>query len=137
MEGSLHQLLKEVAVGELEREGYDLFLEPLESPLERLVWRFYRPDILGLMCNETMSSLILVECETNPRMRRMIEKISKLRQSFAFQKRLNEEHLLRLLLVIPPGVLHRVARPKIRGFWEIWVVSRTGSIIHRIPRFQI
>jgi hypothetical protein len=136
VESSFHQLLKEVASDELEKEGYDLYVEPSEPPEERLAWRFYRPDILGLMHSQTMLSLVFVECETNPRMRRISGKISKIRRSFVAQKRLNEDHLLRLLLVIPPGVLHRVVNSKIRRTCEIWIVNKSGNIIHKIPKSE-
>jgi len=136
VEGRFHQLLKEVALSELGKEGFELYVEPLEPPLERLDWCFYRPDILGLMCSRTRLSLVLVECETNPTTRRMKGKISRIRRSFGFQKRLNENHLLRLLLVIPPGVLHRVVNSKIRRLWEIWIISETGKIIHKIPQLE-
>ena len=136
VEGSSHQLLKDVALDELGREGYDLYVEPSESPLERLVWRFYRPDILGLIRGRTLLSLVLVECETNPGLRRMMAKMAKIRRSLGLQKRLNENHLLRLLLVIPPGALHRVASSSIRRLWEIWIVNETGNILHKIPQLE-
>ena len=113
VETRLHESLKEAAFHELAKEGYDLYVEPLEPPLERLTWSFYRPDILGVICDEKELRLVVVECETNPQIRRIKRKISKIKHSFSFQKRLNEEHLFRLLLVIPYGMLHKVHNPGI------------------------
>src|SRR3990170_345463 len=102
MESELHGLLKEVICSELGKEGYHVYVEPSESPVEMLSWNYYRPDILGLICRETEFGLIIVECETNPSVKRMNEKLLKIERWLRLQKRLNEKHLFRLLLVIPP-----------------------------------
>jgi len=136
VEGSFHQLLKQTAFNELEKEGYELYVEPSEPPLERIVWSLYRPDILGLTCDQATLSLVLVECETNPDTRRMMGKTLKIRRSFAVQRRLDERHLLRLLLIIPPGTLHRVSNRRVRRLWEIWIVDETGGVTYKIPQLE-
>jgi len=134
VETGLHELLKEVVFTELEREGYHLYVEPAEPPSWRLHWSQYRPDIFGVFSNEVESLFVLVECETNPGIRRIRGKISKIRCSLNIQKRLNERHVLRLLLVIPSGMLRRVNCPELRKFWDIWIINPRGEIIHKIPR---
>ena len=104
--------------------------------MERIVWSLYRPDLLGLTCDENMLSLVLVECETNPDTRRMMGKTLKIRRSFAVQRRLDERHLFRLLLVIPPGTLHRVSNRRVRRLWEIWIVDETGGVTYKIPQLE-
>jgi len=136
VESDLHGLFKEVIYNELEKEGYIIYVEPSESPLERLRWSYYRPDILGVICKETEFRLVLAECETNPKIRRIKGKASKIRRWLNFQKKLNEKHLLRFLLVIPPGMLHKVNCFEIRRLWEIWIVNHRGKIIHKIPNHE-
>ena len=133
MESRLHGILKKAVFGELEKEGYRLYLEPLEPPLERLNWSQYRPDIFGVLSDEVESKFVLVECETNPRSQRIKSKLSKIRNSLTIQKRIIESRIiLRLLLAIPSGMLHRVNYYGIRKFWEIWILNRRGEIIHKI-----
>jgi len=134
MESDLHELLKETVLDELGREGYETYVEPSDPPLERLMWSYYRPDILGVICEETVLNVVLVECETNPNVRRVKTKASKIGCTFTVQKRLNENNLLRLLLVIPAGVLHKVNHQVIRSLWEIWLVSNKGKVVYRIPK---
>lgn len=133
MESDLHGLFKEVVYDELEKEGYIIYVEPSKPPLARLRWRYYRPDILGVTWKDTELRLVLVECETNPNSRRIKGKLSKIKQWVNFQKRLNEKHHLRLLLTIPPRMLHKINCFGIRRFWEIWIVNYGGDIIHKIP----
>ncbi len=134
MESDLHEFLKEVVFSELERYGYDLYIEPSESPSGRLNWSFFRPDILGLICTKAEFRLVLVECETNPSIRRINSKMFKIRRWLTLQKRLGEKHNFRLLLVIPLGMLCKVNKLDIRRVWEIWIVNFRGEIIDKIPR---
>lgn len=135
LESELHELFKKVVLTELEREGYRLYIEPLEPPLWRLRWSFYRPDLFGILSKEFESSFVLVECETDPRIKRIKGKLSKIRGSLTIQKKLSERSvLLRLLLIIPSGMLHRVNYSEIRRFWEIWTVNQRGEIIHKIQK---
>ena len=133
MESRLHELLKEAALTELEKEGYYLYVEPSDPPSWRLNWSLYRPDIAGTLTNEVEFWFVLVECETKPNIRRIRRKISKIRKSLTFQNRLNETYLFRLLLVIPAGMLERVNYSEVRLRWEIWIVNYRGEIIHKIP----
>ena len=133
MESRLHELLKKAVFEELEKKGYNLYLEPLESPLQRLSWSKYRPDVFGVFSDDVESRFILVECETDPTIKRMKGKLSKIRHSLTIQKKLNERNiLLLLLLAIPSGFLHRVNYSDIRRFWEIWIANSRGEIIHKI-----
>lgn len=134
MESRLHELLKEAALTELGREGYYLYVEPSNPHSWRLSWSLYRPDILGTLANEAEFRFVLAECETNPRIRRIKGKISKIKRNLTFQKRLNERSFLRLLLVIPAGMLYRVNNHEVRRLWEIWIVNYRGKIIRKIPR---
>lgn len=134
MESRLHELFKRAVFTELEREGYDLYVEPLEPPLSRLNWSQYRPDVFGVLYDEAESRFVLVECETDPRIKRIKGKLSKIR-SLNIQKILNEKRVVfRLLLVIPLGMLHRVNCLEIRRFWEIWIVNYRGEIIYKIQK---
>jgi len=136
MESDLHGLLQETVLEELGREGYEIYVEPPNPPLGRLTWSSYRPDILGVIREEIGLSVVLAECETNPDVRRVKTKTSKIGRTFKMQKRLNEKHLIRLLLVIPAGALHKVNHRPIRSFWEIWIVNKKGEIIHKIPQYR-
>ena len=136
MESVLHERFKSVIYNELEKEGYDIYIEPYESPFDRLRWSYYRPDILGVICKDTEFRLVLVECETNPKIKRIKGKMSKIRRWLTFQKRLNEKHVLRLLLIIPPMMLRKVNYFEIRRLWEIWIVNKRGKIIYKIPQLE-
>jgi hypothetical protein len=134
MESRQHELLKEAALTELEKEGYYLYVEPSDPPSWRLDWSLYRPDIAGTFTNEAEFWFVLVECETNPNIKRIRRKVSKIKGRLTFQNRLNETYLFRLLLVIPAGMLNRVNCSDVRLRWEIWIVNYRGEIIHKIPR---
>jgi hypothetical protein len=134
MEGRLHRLFKRVVKKELLEEKYTVYFEPTEPPLVRLWWWSYRPDILGIISNQFVVKVVLVECETAPTSKQIVAKMSKIRQSFSLQKQLHEKHVIRLLLIIPPMTLHRINCSDIRRFWEIWIVNRFGEIAHKIPR---
>ena len=71
MESRLHEVLKEAVSSELRREGYYLYVEPSDPPFWRLNWSLYRPDVFGVFSTEAESRLVLAECETNPRVKRI------------------------------------------------------------------
>ncbi|MCJ7636256.1 MAG: hypothetical protein MUO21_02070 [Nitrososphaeraceae archaeon] len=132
--GELHEILRNSAIRELQKEGYEIIVEPADSPFQRLNWRSYRPDLLGLFSNDSDFIIIFVECETNPNIRRIMEKTFKLRQSLTLQKRINENHIFRYLLLIPSNSLARINSLEIHYFWEIWIVNQVGNVIYKIPR---
>ncbi|MCW3997848.1 MAG: hypothetical protein NWF10_04690 [Candidatus Bathyarchaeota archaeon] len=134
MEGQLHKFLKQSVALELQRKNYKLYNEPPESPFSRLWWHSYRPDILGLLSNKSVLQVILVECETKPNQKRVLEKTSQIRSVLSLQKQLYEHHTILPLLVIPPLTLHKVNCLAIRQFWEIWIVNPSGVILHKILR---
>ena len=65
MEGSFYQLLKDIVIKELEKEGYDLYIEPFKIPLDGLMWNYFRPDILGIMHEQTL--FFLLNAKRTPR----------------------------------------------------------------------
>jgi hypothetical protein len=134
VETRLHNLLKGVVLNELEREGYDLYIEPPKPPTPRLKWNSYRPDILGILSSKTEFRLILVECEVNPRKRSVKLKELKIRSFLTLQKKLNEVCNTRLLLVIPSGKLRAINASAIRKLWNIWIISIDGRVAHKIPK---
>jgi hypothetical protein len=133
LESQLHLTFKRCVMKELLAEGYNLYAEPLVSPVKRLSWSTYRPDIFGLQMTPNAFKLIFVECETAPTQTKISKKTEQVKTALQFQKRLNEFHHLRSLLVIPPLTFNKVNSTIIRRFWEIWVINRQGSIIHKIP----
>jgi hypothetical protein len=133
MEEKLHKLFKRVVTKELLKEDYAVYIEPAESPMERLWWGPYRPDVLGVISTNSLFKVALVECETTPARKRIMAKASKIKQTLTLQKRLNERHVICPLLIIPPMNLGRVNCSPIRSFWEIWIVNRRGMIVHKIP----
>lgn len=132
-ETAFHKLLKRTVMSELLREGYVLYAEPTEAPIERLHWDSFRPDILGINSTKDEIRLVLVECETNPSKTRVLQKTWQMQQTFSLQTRLNERQAIRPLLIIPPLTLHRVNISAIRRFWEMWIISQRGDIIHKLP----
>lgn len=133
MESAQHTLLKRAAMNELTLDGYSLFVEPTYPPVKMLRWSAYRPDVLGVIYNESETRLALAECETAPRTGRVREKASKIEGTITLQKRLDEEHSIRPILVIPWGRLGKMMYPGIRKLWEIWLVDHAGHV-NRIPR---
>jgi hypothetical protein len=133
LEGQLHLIFKQCVMKELLAEGYILYAEPLGSPVKRISWSAYRPDILGLHVTPNTFKLVFVECETAPTKTRVSQKMERIKTSFRFQKRLNESHQLRSLLIIPPLTLNKINCKTIRSFWEIWIINQQGTIIHKIP----
>ncbi|MCW4037584.1 MAG: hypothetical protein NWF13_02480 [Candidatus Bathyarchaeota archaeon] len=133
MEEKLHKLFKRVVSKELLKEDYAVYIEPAESPMERLWWGPYRPDVLGIISKKSLFKVALAECETTPTRNRIMAKAAKIKQTLTLQKRLNERHVICPLLIIPPMKLGRINCSPIRSFWEIWIVNRRGMIVHKIP----
>ena len=136
MPENLHQTLKKAAASELKREGYELFFEPAYSPIKRLHWFAYRPDIMGLKSEDHELKLAFVECETSPRPRKMNDKTYKIRSSLNLQKCLDEGHSFRFLLVIPMGTLSRTLCPDIRGLWEVWTVNNLAEVVTKLSKSE-
>jgi len=136
MEGKIHKLLKHAARKELKNQKYTLYHEPIESPLNRLFWHSYRPDILGVQKMCSIFKVVLVECETKPNKNRVLKKSAQIKRVFSLQQQLNEKHAILPLLVIPFKNLHKVNCLEIRSFWEIWIVNHLGEIMHKISRIQ-
>ena len=134
MEGHLHKFLKHTVGQELQNQNYTLHYEPLESPLSRLWWHSYRPDILATLSSNFNLKVVLVECETQPNRKRVLTKTAQIQQSLSLQKRLHENTSILPLLVIPPANLYKIICSAIRRFWEIWIVNRAGEIKHKISR---
>ena len=132
MEGKLHRVLKEVGVRELRVDGYEIYVEPPQSPDERLAWTLYRPDILGIDSESGETRFAIAECETAPNASRILDKTSKI-GSLTLQKRLNEKHVFRFILIILPGLSNRALYPDMRRLWEIWIVNSEGDVCHKIP----
>ncbi|MCW4041753.1 MAG: hypothetical protein NWE83_13515, partial [Candidatus Bathyarchaeota archaeon] len=95
MESQLHLIFKQCAMKELLAEGYILYAEPLASPVKRITWFAYRPDIFGLHVTQNLFKLVFVECETAPTKTKVSKKTTQIKTTFRFQKRLNELHHLR------------------------------------------
>lgn len=136
IESHLHKLLKNAVAKELHKIDFTLYFESPFSPVRRLWWTSYRPDILGILEDESRLHIILVECETNPMKRRILKKANKIKKAFALQKRLNENHSILPLLAIPPLNLHKINSRKIREFWEIWIINQFNEVIHKLYRIK-
>jgi hypothetical protein len=134
MEGQLHKLLKETVAKELENQNFKLYYEPSESPLNRVSWYSYRPDILGICVKNSTLQIMLVECETKPNQKRILEKTSQIKKVFSLQKQLWEYHKIIPILAIPVLNLYKVNCTRIRKFWEIWIVNQSGRLLHKIFR---
>jgi len=134
MEQRTHGILKKAAASELGREGYTLFFEPAYSPLSRLEWSNFRPDVMGFASGRDEIEVAFAECETAPRLKRVREKTAKIKSNLSLQKCLNERHCFRFLLVIPCGTLSRVVTSDIRGLWEIWIGNDRAQIVTKIPK---
>ncbi|MBT8172368.1 hypothetical protein KJN74_05815 [Candidatus Bathyarchaeota archaeon] len=137
MEGSLHKFLKDIVAKELKKQEYLIYFEPLESPFDRLWWEYYRPDILAIKSWKKNLNIILVECETKPNMKRLLQKTDKLQKFLSLQKKLHEKTTIIPILVIPPNNLKKIISLKIRRIWEIWIINDEGKILHKIVRCMI
>ena len=133
MEGKLHKLLKQSVEQELLNQYYEVYHEPPESPLKRLYWRSYRPDILGIFSKNSKLIIVIVECETKPSFKKILKKTNQIRYGFSLQKQLNENHFIFPLLVIPAMYLNKINFLEIRKFWHIWIINDSGKILHKLP----
>jgi hypothetical protein len=95
--------MKTTISNKLYEEGYKILLEPLYSPLKRLSWIYFRPDILGILERDLKVNVVFAECETNPSVSRVKAKTKKVKEIF-LQKLLGEIHVIRLILAIPCGM---------------------------------
>jgi hypothetical protein len=136
LEGNFHKSLKEWVANELQKQKYSIYYEPSESPLERLCWDYYRPDILALKSFSLNLEVVLVECETKPNLKRLLKKTAKIQHYLTLQKMLDEKVSLTPLLVIPPFNLNKIISCKVRKFWEIWIINNTGKILDKISRVK-
>ncbi|MEJ2127074.1 MAG: hypothetical protein P8X84_06195 [Candidatus Bathyarchaeota archaeon] len=133
-EGNFHKLLKQIIAKELEKQKFTTYEEPLESPYNNLWWRSYRPDVLATKNIETSFEVVLVECETKPTKKRILEKMTTIQNNLFLQKRLFQNVHFIPLLVIPSFSLAKILCEEVRNFWEIWIVNHLGKIKHKISR---
>jgi hypothetical protein len=131
MESDFHKLMKDSVASELSYEGYQLHVEPLNPPLDRLTWSYYRPDILGLKDGESKMRVVFAECETNPCISRIKGKNTQVKR-IVLQTFLDENHELRLILAIPCRMFSRVNISQVRRLWEIWIINQKGRIIYKV-----
>ena len=134
MEGNLHKLHKQTVAQELQKQSYGIHIEPWESPLNLLWWQSYKPDILAIKQTNSGRKIVLVECETKPNRKRVLDKTKQIKKNLTLQKQLFENSMILPLLVIPPNNLQKMIFSPIRKFWEIWIISQEGQIKHKIPR---
>lgn len=127
-ESQVHRSMKAIVRSELELEHYAVVEEPLFPPGERVTWSSYRPDLLGYRSDGGAEELVLVECETNPNMRRLGAKNTS---SVWFQPYLFRRGSVRRILAVPQGTLRSVDM-KIRDRWEVWVVG-ANSAMEKFP----
>ena len=129
MEKHSHLLLKALAKRELGTNGYEVYVEPDNSPLPMVFWRSYRPDLFGHRLTKGVERFVLVECETNPTSASLIRKRQKLSIPL-LQLRLDISQELAFLLVVPLGRFTEALKHGGRRFWEIWLVNpRSQEII--------
>jgi len=133
-EGTLHKLHKLTVAQELQKESYGIHFEPWESPISLLWWQAYKPDILAIKQTTSSRKVVLVECETKPNRKRVLNKTRQIKKNLTIQKQLFENTTLLPLLVIPPNNLQKMIFSPIRKFWEIWIINQEGQIKHKIPR---
>ncbi len=126
-ESDRHRFLKEAAVRVLEQEGFTIYLEPGWSPIEFLKWSRYRPDILAARRRGENNDYRLVECETKPRLRRILAKNTG---SISVQATLLGKTQISKVLVIPTGTL-KALDMKIRRNWTIWLINTKSGEIKR------
>ena len=102
MEGQTHQRLKRSVTRELRKEGYITHTEPGILPIVKVVWYAYRPDLVGVLANNDMCKVALVECETTPNRTRVLAKTTQIQRTMSLQTRFHEHHEIRPILTIPP-----------------------------------
>jgi hypothetical protein len=115
---------------ELIHEGYRLFPECDDSPVDIVNWSRYRPDLFGYRKETDGTSFVFVECETHPNLKRLE---SKNYNSAGIQQNLFNADRLRRILAVPRGRLGSLDL-KARRKWEIWVVGSQSPL--RIPQLR-
>lgn len=129
-ESHLHRLLKAASMRTLREDGYSIYPEPEHSPLQYLSWNSYRPDIFGMKSLNGVDEYAFVECETRPRLKRIL---SKNYISITVQTQLARYTRNRMVLAIPTGTLRNLDT-SIRKHWEIWIINqRFGRIETMFP----
>ncbi|MBN2259711.1 MAG: hypothetical protein JW702_04165 [Clostridiales bacterium] len=131
-ESNFHKLLKQIVAKELKVQDFTTYEEPLESRYNNLWWTSYRPDVLGTKNIENSFEVVLVECETKPTKKRILEKMTIIQNNLFLQKRLFQNVHFIPLLVIPSFSLAKILSEEVRNFWEIWIVNHLGKIKHKI-----
>ena len=130
-ESQTHRSMKAIVKNELELEDYAVVEEPLFPPGEKVSWSSYRPDLLGYKSREGTEEVVLVECETNPYMKRLG---AKNHSSVWFQPYLFGRGCVSRILAVPLGKL-RLVDMSIRDEWEVWVVG-SSSPLARFPKVR-
>ncbi len=126
-ESTLHIDMKTAVASELVREGYEVIEEPPWPPNRFISWEAYRPDLMGLFDREGAEEYAFIECETHPRMPRLL---SKNIWRIELQSRIDRQSRLRRILVVPRGKLGAVD-PKLRRCCEIWIADKNDLM--KIP----
>lgn len=130
-ESNLHILLKQIALYELMRDGFEVIIEPDFPPDHVISWRGYRPDLLGVREQSNGRCYAVVECETHPDKTRFAKKNWR---EIALQSRLFEEANFTFILAVPVGKISKVTR--FRDVWEIWQIDVHSKAIWKIPRID-
>jgi hypothetical protein len=130
----LHKLHKLTVAQELQKQSYGIYYEPWESPLDLLWWQAYKPDILAIKQTNSDRRIVLVECETKPNRKRVLNKTRQIKENLELQNQLFKNTMILPLLIIPPNNLQKIVFSQIRKFWEIWIINQEGEIKHKIPR---
>ena len=130
-ESALHRSMKSAVRTELENDHYVVVEEPVFPPTLRISWHAYRPDLLAYRRSGASEEIAIVECETNPSMRRFA---SKNFASLTFQPLVLTVASIRRVLAIPRGKL-RTVDLRLRERWEIWILGAKGPL-ETIPRLE-
>jgi hypothetical protein len=128
-ESNLHRSMKQLVKEELESDRYRVLEEPLFPPANWIHWEAYRPDLLGLRCDDRSEQLVIAECETHPQMKRFSAKNFG---SLWFEPSVIRNGSIRRILAIPRGRLSSVDL-RIRSHWEIWVIGSKKETWMKIP----
>ncbi len=126
-ESALHRNMKSVVASELTKEGYEVIEEPFWPPNQFISWEAYRPDLLGLIHTDNTEEYALVECETQPGMKRILTKNI---WRVELQSKIDRQPRLRRILVVPRGKLSALDL-KLRRSCEIWVADKDDIL--KIP----
>ncbi len=130
-ESKLHISLKQIALYELIRSGFEVIVEPDFPPDHVISWRGYRPDLLGVQEQSNGRCYVVVECETHPDKTRFAKKNW---HEIALQSRLFEEANLVFILAVPVGKISKVTQ--FRDIWEIWQIDIRSKAVWKIPRID-